>query len=151
MDDLLESSNGGSSTSSGHQRGAPPSLLLYLIPPLPPLRLALAVLALTLLLLLRVWSILPARKGRISTTAKATSDPKGLGTEQTQTVGVFLGSGGHTTELLQLVSALPTKRYIQRIYLVSSGDRFSLDKAKDLERKLGSTPPSKQPKAHLRK
>ncbi|CBQ69363.1 conserved hypothetical protein [Sporisorium reilianum SRZ2] len=114
----------------------PPRLLLHLIPPLPPLRYVVSVLALALLLLLRIWWILPARKSRLS---KQPAETKGRGTQRGCTVAVFLGSGGHTTELLQLVSALPTDRYSQRIYLVSSGDRFSLEKAKELEGRLAST------------
>ena len=110
----------------------PPSLLLYLIPPLPPLRLVLAFLVLGLLLLARIWSILPSRKSRPPPSIARNASTS----EGGRTVGVFLGSGGHTAELLQLVSALPTDRYAQRIYLVSSGDRFSLEKAKDLERRL---------------
>ncbi|EST09223.1 Oligosaccharide biosynthesis protein Alg14-like protein [Kalmanozyma brasiliensis GHG001] len=112
----------------------PPSLLLYLIPPLPPLRYIAITFLLGCLLLLRVWWVLPIRKGRKQqqTDLKKTASDK-------CTVGVFLGSGGHTTELLQLVSALPTDRYTRRIYLVSSGDRFSLEKANELERKLSSS------------
>lgn len=114
----------------------PPSLLLYLVPPLPSFRLAAALLVLAVLLSLRVWWILPARKSRTKSRVAAITKP-----QDPWTVGVFLGSGGHTTELLQLVSALPTERYTQRIYLLSSGDRFSLHKAQDLERTLscGST------------
>lgn len=114
----------------------PPRLLLHLIPPLPPLRLVLAVLLAGLLVLLRIWWILPAREN-----PKSQNAPKKVDGQRGTTVAVFLGSGGHTTELLQLVSALPTERYTQRIYLVSSGDRFSLDKAKELEIQLASSKP----------
>lgn len=107
----------------------PPSVLLYLVPPLPSLRTLVVLLALSLLVLLRIWSILPSRN---SHAAKPRSSAKKDGC----TVGVFLGSGGHTTELLQLVSALPACRYPRRIYLVSSGDKFSLNKARQLESKL---------------
>ncbi|SPO24159.1 related to ALG14 - component of UDP-GlcNAc transferase [Ustilago trichophora] len=107
----------------------PPSLLLYLIPPLPSLRLILTLLSIALVLLLRIWYILPARvQSKTSQIlSRKSNHPNHL------TVAVFLGSGGHTTELLQLVSALPIQRYTQRIYLVSSGDQFSLEKAKQLE------------------
>lgn len=37
--------------------------------------------------------------------------------------------GGHTTELLQLLSALSPKRYTPRLYIISEGDRFSRAKA----------------------
>ena len=112
----------------------PPSLLLYLVPPLPSLRLLFFLALLSLLVLLRLWSILPSRSTPSPTSRKA-------GVQVT--VAVFLGSGGHTTELLQLVCALPTTRYTQRIYLVSSGDRFSLNKAQELERSLNSTSTAK--------
>ena len=112
----------------------PPHLLLYLVPPLPPLRFVVAALVLVLLLVLRVWWILPARTSREIPSRKPSK------IEVSCTVAVFLGSGGHTTELLQLVSALPTDRYTRRIYLVSSGDHFSLEKAKELESKLTATP-----------
>ncbi|KIS67078.1 N-acetylglucosaminyldiphosphodolichol N-acetylglucosaminyltransferase anchoring subunit ALG14 [Mycosarcoma maydis] len=108
----------------------PPSLLLHLVPPLPPLRYILVGLAALLLLLLRVWLILPGTSHR-----RAAQKPT---THRSYTVAAFLGSGGHTTELLQLVSALPTQRYARRIYLVSSGDRFSWKKANDLERTLSA-------------
>lgn len=48
-------------------------------------------------------------------------------------VAVFLGSGGHTTEMLQLLSTLPVKRYSPRIYIITSGDRFSHAKAIEAE------------------
>lgn len=118
----------------------PPSLVLYLIPPLPSLRLILTLLSVALVLLLRIWFILPARnKSRTShIQTRKFNHPRHL------TVGVFLGSGGHTTELLQLVSALPIERYTQRIYLISSADQFSLNKAKQLERNLSPSSSSTQ-------
>lgn len=115
----------------------PPRLLLYLVPPLPPLHYILSLLALALLLLLRVWWILPAGKRRPSKHSAGIKAEKRM---HGCTIAVFLGSGGHTTELLQLVSALPIDRYTRRIYLVSSGDRFSLEKAKDLESRLVARP-----------
>ncbi|GAC95933.1 glycosyltransferase [Pseudozyma hubeiensis SY62] len=116
----------------------PPRLLLYLLPPVPPLRFVLAALALTLLLVLRVWFLLPGRRSAQSPTSRSSRDA-GTAKHRSHGVAVFLGSGGHTTELLQLVSALPTQRYTRRIYLVSSGDHFSLEKAKKLEKKLSSS------------
>lgn len=52
-------------------------------------------------------------------------------------VAVFLGSGGHTTEMLQLLSALPVKRYSPRVYIIASGDQFSQTKAIEAEEKRG--------------
>lgn len=46
---------------------------------------------------------------------------------------VFLGSGGHSSEALSLVSALDFSRYTPRTYLVSEGDSLSAQKAIALE------------------
>ncbi|SAM85752.1 related to ALG14-component of UDP-GlcNAc transferase [Ustilago bromivora] len=117
----------------------PASLVLDLIPGLPSFRLVLCLFAIAAILLLRLSSILPSRKSRGAQRSRDQAK-----TSVQHSVAVFLGSGGHTAELLQLLSALPTDRYTQRIYLVSSGDRFSVDKAKDLERRLCSTSPDKR-------
>ncbi|KAI0743914.1 oligosaccharide biosynthesis protein Alg14 like-domain-containing protein [Daedaleopsis nitida] len=46
---------------------------------------------------------------------------------------VFLGSGGHTSEALSLLSALDFDRYVPRTYIISEGDTLSMRKAVDLE------------------
>ncbi|KAJ5385252.1 hypothetical protein N7517_003163 [Penicillium concentricum] len=48
---------------------------------------------------------------------------------------VVLGSGGHTAEMLYMLERmkLDPQIYTYRTYLVSSGDNFSADKAKDFE------------------
>ncbi|KAF9793465.1 glycosyltransferase family 1 protein [Thelephora terrestris] len=56
---------------------------------------------------------------------RAASDTCGL--------AVFLGSGGHTTEALALVSALDFSRYNPRTYIISDGDNLSAQKAHELE------------------
>merc|ERR1719376_1450939 len=43
---------------------------------------------------------------------------------------IVLGSGGHTTEMLRLVSALDPKKYTPKTLVVADTDQFSLDKAK---------------------
>ncbi|KAH9985995.1 oligosaccharide biosynthesis protein Alg14 like-domain-containing protein [Russula compacta] len=48
-------------------------------------------------------------------------------------LAVFLGSGGHSSEALSLVSALDFSRYTPRTYLVSEGDTLSEQKAVALE------------------
>ncbi|OJA20874.1 hypothetical protein AZE42_02977 [Rhizopogon vesiculosus] len=53
---------------------------------------------------------------------------------QTCSVAIFLGSGGHTSEALQLASSLDFSRYTPRTYVVSQGDAFSAQKALALER-----------------
>lgn len=41
--------------------------------------------------------------------------------------------GGHTSEALQMVSALDFSKYTPRTYIISEGDHLSAQKAKDLE------------------
>ncbi|KAN0114221.1 glycosyltransferase family 1 protein [Russula decolorans] len=48
-------------------------------------------------------------------------------------LAVFLGSGGHSSEALSLVSALDFSRYTPRTYLISEGDSLSAQKARALE------------------
>jgi len=48
-------------------------------------------------------------------------------------LAVFLGSGGHTTEILALVSSLNFNRYTPRTYIISQGDTLSMKKAEVLE------------------
>ncbi|KAI8993107.1 oligosaccharide biosynthesis protein Alg14-like protein [Trametes punicea] len=48
-------------------------------------------------------------------------------------LAVFLGSGGHTSEALRLLSGLDFSRYSPRTYLVSEGDTLSMRKALELE------------------
>ncbi|KJA24260.1 glycosyltransferase family 1 protein [Hypholoma sublateritium FD-334 SS-4] len=79
----------------------------------------------------RIYTVLPKQATR-RTNARHKAD--------TYSVAVFLGSGGHTTEAITLLSALDPKRYTHRTYLVSQGDTLSAQKAVDLEVKFGSTP-----------
>ncbi|KAH7105101.1 oligosaccharide biosynthesis protein Alg14-like protein [Auriculariales sp. MPI-PUGE-AT-0066] len=44
-------------------------------------------------------------------------------------IAVFLGSGGHTTEALQLLAGLDRARYYPRTYIVSAGDALSVKRA----------------------
>lgn len=54
---------------------------------------------------------------------------------------ISLGSGGHTAEMLALLSSppLPPSRYTRRTYVVSSGDAFSAEKAREFEARLQQT------------
>jgi len=52
---------------------------------------------------------------------------------ETCSLAVFLGSGGHTTEALALVSSLDFARYTPRTYIISQGDHLSAHKASSLE------------------
>lgn len=49
--------------------------------------------------------------------------------------------GGHTAELIAMLSALPPERYTPRTYLVSAGDTHSRGKAAALETRLGGSTP----------
>ncbi|KAI0288531.1 oligosaccharide biosynthesis protein Alg14 like-domain-containing protein [Russula brevipes] len=60
--------------------------------------------------------------------------PRRRGRMKTCHLAVFLGSGGHSSEALSLVSALDFTRYTPRTYLVSEGDPLSEQKATALER-----------------
>ncbi|PCH43653.1 glycosyltransferase family 1 protein [Wolfiporia cocos MD-104 SS10] len=57
-------------------------------------------------------------------------------------LAVFLGSGGHTSEALTLLSCLDFSRYYPRTYIISDGDAFSAQKAIALEtsKAAGSAP-----------
>ncbi|KAN0059658.1 UDP-N-acetylglucosamine transferase subunit [Thecaphora frezii] len=116
----------------------PPSLLLYLIPPLPSRRVLLVCAVLLALLVVRLYWVLPASQPDplLAPSRQGTTASRDAASEKKVRVAVFLGSGGHTTEIIQLLAALPTSRYSERLYLYSSGDRFSLEKAQDLERRL---------------
>ncbi|KAH8118986.1 glycosyltransferase family 1 protein [Phellopilus nigrolimitatus] len=78
-------------------------------------------------MLWRLFAILPKKaKGRRRT--KNASD--------TCSLAVFLGSGGHTSEALALISTLDFIRYSPRKYIVSEGDSLSAQKVAELEREL---------------
>lgn len=61
-------------------------------------------------------------------------------------LAVFLGSGGHSSEALTLISTLDFTRYTPRTYLVSDGDPLSATKAIALERLKAASEPSLPPK-----
>ncbi|KAI0753943.1 oligosaccharide biosynthesis protein Alg14 like-domain-containing protein [Irpex lacteus] len=73
---------------------------------------------------LRLYTILPQKKAT-KRGVRSGSEPCKLGT--------FLGSGGHTTEALTLLSTLDFVRYSPRTYIVSRGDSLSAKKAVALE------------------
>ncbi|KIM34284.1 glycosyltransferase family 1 protein [Serendipita vermifera MAFF 305830] len=59
---------------------------------------------------------------------------------QTCHLTVFLGSGGHTSEMLQMLRGLDVERYEPRTYVVSEGDQFSAVKAAELESSFPFSP-----------
>jgi len=66
--------------------------------------------SLIVITLLRIWSILP-HKGR----GPSLTSPK-----RTRSLAAFLGSGGHTSEMVQLLRALDFERYTPRTYILKS-------------------------------
>ncbi|GAA5914003.1 hypothetical protein JCM8208_005917 [Rhodotorula glutinis] len=53
-------------------------------------------------------------------------------------LAVFLGSGGHTAEMMRLVAHLDWQRFPTRTWIISSGDTLSEHKALELERTIAS-------------
>lgn len=52
---------------------------------------------------------------------------------------VVLGSGGHTAEMLRLLSGITdTTNYAPRVYVVARGDQMSVKKVKEFEASMGS-------------
>ncbi|KAK7468594.1 UDP-N-acetylglucosamine transferase subunit [Stygiomarasmius scandens] len=89
------------------------------------LRVLLVVSVLIIVFTLRIWSILPRNSTTVSPWINRNS--------KTRKLAVFLGSGGHTSEALALLSALDFERYSPRIYIVGEGDHLSAQKAVALE------------------
>lgn len=46
---------------------------------------------------------------------------------------IILGSGGHTAEMLQIISHLNFKNYSPRVYIYAQTDKLSSEKIKDME------------------
>ncbi|KIP08435.1 glycosyltransferase family 1 protein [Phlebiopsis gigantea 11061_1 CR5-6] len=86
---------------------------------------------------LRLYAILPREKPS-SHGARSRSE--------TCSLAVFLGSGGHTSEALALLTGLDFDRYCFRKYVVSEGDILSAKKAITLEsEKVSGSPPHNAP------
>lgn len=51
----------------------------------------------------------------------------------TASLGVFLGSGGHTAEMRAMLAAVDRKRYSPRVYVYCKGDEMSLEAVADIE------------------
>ncbi|KAI9636617.1 oligosaccharide biosynthesis protein Alg14 like-domain-containing protein [Dioszegia hungarica] len=85
--------------------------------------------ALPLLLALRVYLVLPDS----SKPASRRKDGEKC------SLGIFLGSGGHTSEMRTLLSGLDFERYTPRTYVYCPGDDMSLKIVRDLEIAKGSS------------
>jgi beta-1,4-N-acetylglucosaminyltransferase len=81
---------------------------------------------------LRIYSILPGAEQKCSRRQE-------VDVSKNCSIAVFLGSGGHTSEALALVSALDFSRYTPRLYIISEGDSLSAEKAVALEARKTSS------------
>ncbi|EGN99879.1 glycosyltransferase family 1 protein [Serpula lacrymans var. lacrymans S7.3] len=88
-----------------------------------------AVCTIVLLVLLRIYMILPGNPRGKRSLGSVVRRPS----TDTCSLAIFLGSGGHTSEVLSLASALDFSRYSPRTYLISEGDTLSIQKAVSLE------------------
>ncbi|KAJ7647273.1 glycosyltransferase family 1 protein [Roridomyces roridus] len=79
-----------------------------------------------LIVLYRLYCALPRRRNAVQHS-------------NTKSLAVFLGSGGHTSEALTLLSALDFERYCPRTYVISEGDSLSAQRARDLESSKASS------------
>ncbi|CAO3673901.1 unnamed protein product [Rhizopus microsporus] len=75
--------------------------------------------------LVRLWFVLPRHDNLIS--KKRTGHCKTC---------IILGSGGHTTEMMQLVKGLDLTRYTPRCYVIADNDRLSEEKAIEYEQEM---------------
>ncbi|KIJ40935.1 glycosyltransferase family 1 protein [Sphaerobolus stellatus SS14] len=83
-------------------------------------------LVLFLVVVFRLYLILPSRKSK--------SDVVPTRSRNSQChLAVFLGSGGHTSEALTLLSSIYFERYTPRTYIVSQGDTLSIERARAFE------------------
>jgi len=80
--------------------------------------------SLGLLFILRIIFIMPT---------VAASRPRKRKSSEPCSLAVFLGSGGHTSEALALVSAVNFSRFTPRTYVISQGDDLSMQKVTALE------------------
>ncbi|KAG0314693.1 UDP-N-acetylglucosamine transferase subunit [Dissophora globulifera] len=72
------------------------------------------------------------RESHPSSTSTGSSDAHPPAVQRCKTT-IFLGSGGHTAEMLQLVSGLDTTKYYPRHYVVGWDDNSSVEKVRRLE------------------
>ncbi|KAI0645600.1 oligosaccharide biosynthesis protein Alg14 like-domain-containing protein [Trametes meyenii] len=76
---------------------------------------------------------LAARVYLVLNTARTLSPEPQRQISENCSLAVFLGSGGHTSEALSLLSALDFARYSPRTYFIGEGDALSMRKALELE------------------
>ncbi|KAF1806109.1 glycosyltransferase family 1 protein [Mucor lusitanicus] len=89
----------------------------------------LVIVALIVLAITRVYLVIPKRD-------RAHHQKKSKRTKPCKTC-VFLGSGGHTGEMLQLMKSLNSSHYYPRTYIVTNTDSLSKEKAIAYEQSTG--------------
>ncbi|WVF73127.1 hypothetical protein IAT40_007946 [Kwoniella sp. CBS 6097] len=95
--------------------------------------------ALLVLLLWRTWSVLPRhRQSPPSGNQRAKQPIRIRKAGEACSIAVFLGSGGHTSEMRALLSTLPFERYTPRTYVYCHGDEMSLKAVASLESDKGT-------------
>jgi hypothetical protein len=99
-----------------------------------------ALLVLLLLLLYRIQHVLKNgsktnKRSRVKSDICSTAIFLGSGPHISSVLVLLkpLATGGHTTEMLALISSLDFERYCPRLYVTSEGDIFSAQKATDFE------------------
>ncbi|AEE84014.1 UDP-N-acetylglucosamine transferase subunit ALG14-like protein [Arabidopsis thaliana] len=70
--------------------------------------------------------------------------PLPKGASQSFTTLIVLGSGGHTAEMLSLLSVLRKDRFTPRFYIAAATDNMSLQKARSFEDSLAEKPAVKE-------
>lgn len=106
--------------------------------------LLLAVLANTLVLLVVLFLV---RLSMILSRQRPPHTRPNTSTKHPTHLLIVLGSGGHTAEMINILSSVPEldRLFTHRTYVVSSGDSFSAQKARDFEGQLGSTTSNPSP------
>lgn len=100
----------------------------------PQFKLFSLVIVILSLVVLRIINILPATRpyGFANTKPLISNDVQG------HKIMIFLGSGGHTGEMIRILSQFETSflSSLQRRYMISSGDDTSVLKLKDFEKNI---------------
>ncbi|WVW85957.1 hypothetical protein I302_107995 [Kwoniella bestiolae CBS 10118] len=88
--------------------------------------LATALVGLLVILVIRIYQVIPSKYSKATKRRDKSSKCS---------IAIFLGSGGHTSEMKSLVSTLPFDRYSPRKYIYCHGDNISLRAISELESK----------------
>ncbi|GAA6024176.1 hypothetical protein JCM11491_006670, partial [Sporobolomyces phaffii] len=97
----------------------------------PILYLTLASVAAIVALSVRLFVVLVTQHAR-------TPRPRARPRDAPASLAIFLGSGGHSAEMMRLVAHLDRNRYSSRTWIISSGDTLSESKALAFEKVTGT-------------